>query len=203
MSNFMAASNQSQNPNKSFELNSMQLFVTHPPNDSISSLSFSPKSNILVATSWDNQDWIRLDWISVIRLPGTIMCDTGRYTRVDKIASVPKASISHDQPDDGSTVFSGGCDKQVKMWPLAGNQPVTVAMHDAPIKEAAWIPEMNYLVTGSWDKTLKYWDLRQQTPIHTQALPECCYTLSVRYPLMVVGTADRNLIVFNLQNPQN
>ncbi|KAM1075160.1 hypothetical protein ACFX19_020285 [Malus domestica] len=76
MSNFMAASNQNQNPNKSFE-------VTHPPNDSISSLSFSPKSNILVATSWDNQ---------------VCMCDAGRYTRVDRIASVPKASISHDQP---------------------------------------------------------------------------------------------------------
>ncbi|XP_048439219.1 protein RAE1-like isoform X2 [Pyrus x bretschneideri] len=185
MSNFMAASNQNQNPNKSFE-------VTHLPNDSISSLSFSPKSNILVATSWDNQ--VRCWEI---------------HQSGQNLASVPKASISHDQPvlcsawkDDGSTVFSGSCDKQVKMWPLAGNQPVTVAMHDAPIKEVAWIPEMNYLVTGSWDKTLKYWDLRQQTPIHTQALPERCYTLSVRYPLMVVGTADRNLIVFNLQTPQ-
>ncbi|XP_028950526.1 protein RAE1-like isoform X2 [Malus domestica] len=181
----MAASNQNQNPNKSFE-------VTHLPNDSISSLSFSPKSNILVATSWDNQ--VRCWEI---------------HQSGQNLASVPKASISHDQPvlcsawkDDGSTVFSGGCDKQVKMWPLAGNQPVTVAMHDAPIKEVAWIPEMNYLVTGSLDKNLKYWDLRQQTPIHTQALPERCYTLSVRYPLMVVGTADRNLIVFNLQNPQ-
>lgn len=59
--------------------------------------------------------------------------------------------------DDGTTVFSGGCDKQVKMWPLlSGGQPMTVAMHDAPIKELAWIPEMNLLVTGSWDKTLKY-----------------------------------------------
>lgn len=58
--------------------------------------------------------------------------------------------------DDGTTVFSGGCDKQVKMWPLlSGGQPVTVAMHDAPIKEVAWIPEMNVLVTGSWDKSLK------------------------------------------------
>lgn len=57
--------------------------------------------------------------------------------------------------DDGTTVFSGGCDKQAKMWPLSGNQPVTVAMHDEPIKEIAWIPEMNLLVTGSWDKTLK------------------------------------------------
>jgi len=59
--------------------------------------------------------------------------------------------------DDGTTVFSGGCDKQVKMWPLlSGGQPMTVAMHDAPIKEVAWIPEMNLLATGSWDKTLKY-----------------------------------------------
>lgn len=58
--------------------------------------------------------------------------------------------------DDGSTVFSAGCDKQVKMWPLlSGGQPVTVAMHDAPIKELSWIPEMNLLVTGSWDKTLR------------------------------------------------
>jgi len=59
--------------------------------------------------------------------------------------------------DDGTTVFSGGCDKQVKMWPLtSGGQPMTVAMHDAPVKDLAWIPEMNLLATGSWDKTLKY-----------------------------------------------
>jgi len=52
------------------------------------------------------------------------------------------------------TVFSGGCDKQAKMWHLSGNQPVTVAMHDGAVKDIAWIPEMNLLVTGSWDKTL-------------------------------------------------
>ncbi|KAG6422005.1 hypothetical protein SASPL_118566 [Salvia splendens] len=105
--------------------------------------------------------------------------------------------------DDGTTVFSGGCDKQVKMWPLlSGGQPVTVAMHDAPIKELAWIPEMSLLVTGSWDKTLRYWDLRQPNPTWVQQLPERCYALTVKHPLMVVGTADRNLVVFNLQNPQ-
>jgi mRNA export factor len=58
--------------------------------------------------------------------------------------------------DDGSTVFSAGCDKQAKMWPiLSGGQPVQVGMHDAPIKDIAWVPEMNLLVTGSWDKTVK------------------------------------------------
>ncbi|XP_021813386.1 protein RAE1-like isoform X2 [Prunus avium] len=194
MSKFMAAPNANlnsnsnpnpnPNPNNSFE-------VAQPPDDSISSLSFSPKSNILVATSWDNQ--VRC-W--EIHQSGT------------NIVSQPKAAISHDHPvlcstwkEDGTTVFSGGCDKQVKMWALGG-QPVTVAMHDAPIKEIAWIPEMSLLVTGSLDKTMKYWDVRQPNPVHTQQLPERCYALSVRYPLMVVGTADRNLIVFDLQNPQ-
>ncbi|GJU63558.1 protein RAE1 [Tanacetum coccineum] len=186
MSAFGIGSSTNTNPNKSTE-------VVSPPTDGISSLSFSPKANYLVATSWDNQ--VRC-W--EITKSGT------------SVGSVGKASIAHDQPvlcsawkDDGTTVFSGGCDKQVKMWPLlSGGPPVTVAMHDAPVKEVAWIPEMNLLVSGSWDKTLRYWDLRQQTPVHTQQLPERCYALSVKHPLMVVGTADRNLIVFNLQNPQ-
>ncbi|XP_058098477.1 protein RAE1-like isoform X5 [Magnolia sinica] len=183
LSGFNASASANPNPNKSFE-------VVQPPTDSVSSLSFCPKGNYLVATSWDNQ--VRC-W-EILR--------TG--------SSMPKASISHDQPvlcstwkEDGATVFSGGCDKQVKMWPLmSGGQPTTVAMHDAPVKEIAWIPEMNLLATGSWDKTLRYWDTRQPAPVHTQQLPDRCYALTVRYPLMVVGTADRNLIVFNLQNPQ-
>ncbi|CAN1814456.1 Protein RAE1 [Linum perenne] len=186
MATFGAASAGNTNPNKSFE-------VIQPPTDSVSSLCFSPKANYLVATSWDNQ----------------VRC--WEITRNASTAtSAPKASMSHDHPvlcsawkDDGTTVFSGGCDKQVKMWPLlSGGQALTVAMHDAPVKEVAWIPEMSLLVSGSWDKTLKYWDTRQQNPVHTQQLPDRCYSMSVRHPLMVVGTADRNLVVFNLQNPQ-
>lgn len=89
------------------------------------------------------------------------------------------------------------------MWNLATNQQQQVAAHDAPIKELAYVSEMNCLVTGSWDKTVKYWDLRQSngTPVHTQQLPERVYAMSVNYPLMVVGTADRQILVFNLTNP--
>ncbi|BBN12217.1 mRNA export factor [Marchantia polymorpha subsp. ruderalis] len=171
------------NPNKSFE-------VVQPPTDGISSLTFSPKANYLVATSWDNQ----------------VRC----WEIQPNGGSVPKAAMSHDQPvlcsswkDDGTTVFSAGCDKQAKMWPLlTGGAPTTVGMHDAPIREIAWIPEMNLLVTGSWDKTLKYWDTRQQAPAHTQQLTERVYAMSVRHPLMVVATADRNIAVYNLANPQ-
>nr|POE84853.1 protein rae1 [Quercus suber] len=121
------------------------------------------------------------------------------------LGSTPKASMYHDQlvlcstwKHDGMTEFSRGCDKQVKMWPLSGNQPVTVAMHDGAVKDIAWIPEMNLLVTGSWDKTLRYWDTRQSNLMHTQQLSDRCYAFPMQHPLMVVGTTDRNLIVFNL-----
>ena len=44
-------------------------------------------------------------------------------------SSAPKAAHSHEQPvlcsawnADGTSVFSGGCDKSVKMWNLNTNQ---------------------------------------------------------------------------------
>jgi len=122
--------------------------------------------------------------------------------------AVPKSATSHDAPPlcsqfhaDGNSVFTAGCDKQAKRWDLATNQATQVAAHDAPIRHLSWINELNMLVTGSWDKTLRYWDLRQQSPAHTQTLPDKCYALSVSHPLLVVGTAERYIQVFNLAKP--
>lgn len=57
------------------------------------------------------------------------------------------------------------------------------------------------LVTGSWDKTIKYWDLRQPTPVATVQCQERVYTLDVKEKLLVVGTADRYINVINLNDP--
>ena len=47
----------------------------------------------------------------------------------------------------------------------------------------------------------QYWDVRTPTPISTVTLPERCYTVDVAYPLMVVGTAERHIQIFNLSQP--
>ena len=47
---------------------------------------------------------------------------------------------------------------------------------------------MNMLVTGSWDKTLKYWDLRSPTPAASVQMAERVVSMDVKYPLMVVAT---------------
>lgn len=99
---------------------------------------------------------------------------------------------------------SVGTDKAGMLFDLQTGQNVQVAAHDAPIKSCRFIDGGNMgniLATGSWDKMLKYWDLRQQQPIGTIQLPERCYTMDVVNQLMVIGTADRHVCVVNLNNP--
>jgi len=128
--------------------------ISPPMQDGISSLAFSPVANILVATSWDNSAYA---WE---------ISQSGQANA--------KASTSHSAPilcsawnADGSAVFTGGCDKTVKLWNLATNQSQQVAAHDAPIRHCAYIPENNILVTG--EEALR-WSTKQRLHVlHPQS----------------------------------
>ncbi|TFK45800.1 WD40 repeat-like protein [Heliocybe sulcata] len=164
--------------------------VAEPPTDSISSLSFSPQADYLAVGSWDNN----------VRV----------YEVGANGQTQGKAMYSHQGPvlgvcwnKDGTKILSGGADNAARMFDVQTGQTTQVAAHDAPVKAVRWIetPQGGILVTGSWDKTVKYWDLRSSQPIGSVNLPERCYSLDVAYPLMVVGTAERHLCIFNLNNP--
>ena len=57
-------------------------------------------------------------------------------------------------------------------------------------------------MTGSWDKTLRYWDLRSPSPAVAVNLPERVYCADAKNQLAVVGTADRQIYIYSLNNPQ-
>jgi mRNA export factor len=162
--------------------------VNSSPTDCISSISWSPVSSYFVAGSWskDVRCW-------EVQTNGN---------------TVPKAMLQHAAPvlctdfsSDGQRVFSGGCDNIAKMWQLSTNQSSQIAQHDAPIKEIFWISDLNCVVTGSWDKTLKYWDTRSSAATATVKLPERVYCMDVKSPLLVVGTAERKLLIYDLRKP--
>ncbi|POW19103.1 hypothetical protein PSHT_05024 [Puccinia striiformis] len=124
--------------------------------------------------------------------------------------SVPKAAYSHEQPvleviwsGDGTKIISGGCDRAARVYDVSTGQSKQVAAHEAPIRKLAWldINGAGLLATGSWDKTLKYWDLRSPTPAVSVTLPERIYTMDTVFPLMVVGTAARKIHIYHLSNP--
>ncbi|KAI9203704.1 WD40-repeat-containing domain protein [Polychytrium aggregatum] len=167
------------------------LEVNPPATDGITDLAFSPQIDLLAASSWDNQTRI---WE---------VQPTG--------VTVAKASIPHEGPalccawsKDGTKLVSGGADKAGRMMDITTGQTTQVAAHDAPIKCCKWINTAsmnNIIVTGSWDRTIKYWDARQPTPALQVSLPERCFALDVSGELMVVGTAERHILIYSLANP--
>jgi mRNA export factor len=80
-----------------------------------------------------------------------------------------------------------------------------VAAHEGAIKQTRFVDVPGsatpVLVTGSWDKTVKYWDLRSPQPIASVDCQERVYTLDTKAKLLVVGTADRYINIINLDNP--
>jgi mRNA export factor len=80
-----------------------------------------------------------------------------------------------------------------------------VAQHDQAIRCARFVSVPgaagDILATGSWDKTVKYWDLRQQAAVSTLTCQERVYTMDVKEQLLVIGTADRYINVVNLSQP--
>lgn len=162
--------------------------VPEPPQDGISCLSWSPTSNIFAAGSWDK---------------------SVRIWEVTAQAIQPRMAYQHEAPvlccnfsKDGSRVVSGSCDGKVKLKTLQTQQEQQIGQHDQPVKECFFVDEMNMVVSGSWDKTLRFWNMQQPTPVATLTLPERVYSMDVKYPLLVVGTADRHVLVYNLQTLQ-
>ncbi|KAK6347706.1 Poly(A)+ RNA export protein rae1 [Orbilia javanica] len=168
------------------------LELVSPPDDSIQEISFSPNADMLAVASWNKKVQI--------------------YEIQQNGNSAGKAMYEHEGPvlsvcwsKDGSKIFSGGADKAGRMFDASTGQSTQVAAHEAPVRcvKVVDIPGAAgpILVTGSWDKTIKYWDLRSQNPVVTVNLQDRCYTLDTALNLMVVGTADRYIDIFNLSNP--
>ncbi|KAK8099077.1 Poly(A)+ RNA export protein [Apiospora kogelbergensis] len=172
---------------------SKDVAINQPPEDTVTDLVFSPAAEILAVSSWDKK-------VRVYEIDNSGQSQ-GKHA-YDHEAPV----FSVDFSKDGTKLVSAGADKQAKLCDLGGNlQTQQVAAHDAPIKCAKFFesPQSNstMLVTGSWDKTIKYWDLRQSTPVGTVTAQERIYSMDVRNNLLVVGTADRYINVVNLQDP--
>lgn len=173
------------NPNRDFE-------VAGAPTDSISSISFSPKSNLFVASSWDKKVYLY-------------------DAAADALSCTAKGSTTHEGPalcaawnNDGTKIYSGGTDCKARCWDLEGGDTATsiqVAQHGAGITKMSWIEEMKALLTGSWDKSLKYWDTRSPSPAITINLTERLYAMDSLFPILVAATADRSVFLYDLRHP--
>lgn len=168
--------------------------INNGPEDTISDLAFSPQQDILAVASWDKK-------VRIYDIDPNTGNNQGR------------ALFEHDGPVfsarwllDGTRVCSGGADKQVKLFDLASQQTQQIGIHDAPVRSVRSVQcgptNTEVVVSGSWDKTLKYWDMRSPQPISVIQLPDKVYCMDAAQKLLVVGCAERHIAVIDLTNPQ-
>ncbi|EIW74254.1 Poly(A)+ RNA export protein [Coniophora puteana RWD-64-598 SS2] len=177
--------------------------IPNPPEDSISSLAFSPNgrgpsagNDFLAVGSWD----------ASVRI----------YEVAPNGQAIGRALYKHDAPvlnvawgPDLSRVFSGGADNAARMFDTATGQATQVGAHDAPVRSVRWaqVNGSGLLITSGWDKIVKYWDVRAPsgTPVGSVQLPERCYSMDVcttgSRHFLVAATAERHVSMYDLVNP--
>jgi len=157
--------------------------LANNPNDCIQSVKFGTSNQHLLSASWDSS--VRLYDISNNTL-------RAKYTH-----SAPVLDCAFQDQDHA---WSGGFDQQVKVYDFNSGRETIIGNHTAPIRSVENAPEVNAMVTGSWDASVKIWDARTPTATGSYAQPDKVYTMAVCGHTLVVGTAGRRVLVWDLRN---
>ena len=176
--------------------------VGQSPADTTSQLAFSPTAEFLAASSWDGQ--MRIWEVSPTG-------QTAAKCAISMPNHVPMLTCAWSL--DGTKLFGAGAVAQGQLADLNSLSTApngqAFAQHDAPITQSMFCPASapaqmhGMLATASLDKTVKFWDARQSptVPVATLSMPERVYSIDMFGSLMVVATAERHILVYNLNNP--
>ncbi|XP_043911486.1 mitotic checkpoint protein BUB3-like [Protopterus annectens] len=130
--------------------------LNQAPDDGVSAVKFSPNtSQFLLVSSWD----------STVRLYDV-------HANTMRLKYQHSGAVLDCAFHDPTHSWSGGLDLQLKSHDLNTDQESVVGCHEAPIRCVEYCPEVNVIVTGSWDQTVKLWDPRTPCNAGTFLQPE-------------------------------
>lgn len=158
--------------------------LNNPPADGISTVRFA-SAHALVSTSWDSHVYLHDTATNELR---------SRYAHR---AAVFDAAVL----DGGASVVSAGVDRELIFHDWATGVSRSLGMHYGPVRAVEALPGGG-VVSGSWDRTLRLWDVRSSggcVAVHAQ--PDKVYAMAVTerhgVPLIIVATAGRHVIILD------
>ena len=163
--------------------------LDNPPNDCIQSVKFGQS---------DNQHLLTASWDCTVRL-------------YDVASNVMRIQYNHDAPvldaafQGTSYCWSGGADNKIKKFDFQSHNESIIGYHKSPVRSVEFVSDCNLVATGGWDNHLKLWDPRlsdgsMKPPVADHALPDKVYTMSVCGDKLIVGTAGRLVLIWDLRN---
>ncbi|KAH6905730.1 WD40 repeat-containing protein [Coprinopsis sp. MPI-PUGE-AT-0042] len=161
------------------------------PFDSISCIRWSPVSpDQLMVSSWDTT--VRLYDI------GDVPYNSGGRP------SEMRAKFDHRAAGASTGKgYSGGLDTSVRELDLNNEKITHLGKHDDSVSSMAWGKDLNGLVTGSWDRTIRFWDPRSSSASYEtakHATPERIYSMDIVNHMLVVAMASRLFHIYDVRN---
>eukprot|EP00834_Sanchytrium_tribonematis_P005334 NODE_316_length_9983_cov_1.089741.p5 type:complete len:290 gc:universal NODE_316_length_9983_cov_1.089741:3411-4280(+) len=155
------------------------------PGDDISNIQFHPQQDMLAVAAWDNS-------ISVYDV---------QPNQINPKVQTKLTSTPLDIEWIGENMIaSANSDGTIQIYNAVANTTNTIGKHEAGARSVHLASE-NIIVSGGWDKAIRYWDIRSNQPIGQVALSERIYCMDAFNQVVVAATADKNIHVLHMGNP--
>lgn len=152
------------------------------PNDTPNDIAFNPIHDYFSVSSWDGS----------LRLYSSPSLDHKLLVQENK----PILCTAFD--NTGNICFGGTSEGKIIINELQTSKTMNIDAHSSAIKSLKSFN--NLIISGSFDRTIKFWDLRTPAPIHTINAPERVYAMDVGKDSLVVATATNKIISYDLLN---
>ncbi|ELA48092.1 hypothetical protein VCUG_00330 [Vavraia culicis subsp. floridensis] len=154
------------------------------PGDTVSDIALHDMYDIFAATSWDGSIYYydandALGHKSTTKLGGPLL--SGSFC-------------------DGNKMVAGAVSGMLYVVDVATNQISEIKAHDLGIKKTKVYN--NIVITGSWDKKLKFWDLRSNTPLFTHELAHKVYAMDIKNDNLVLALSNNTVVTYNINDFQ-
>ena len=172
--------------------------IMDPIEDTIQQIRFYPgkSSNMLATCGWDSA-------IRVWQYNYSLM-NNGAQIQTNLVFNTKQEDplLSLCWKGEQFNIISGCANGSIFDVDLNTATTNIIGKHELGVKQVAWVNNLNVVLSAGWDGKLNFWDTRQPNPILSFSMDRKIFTMSLSFPLLVVGMNDRQVAYFNLNKLQ-
>ena len=81
-------------------------------------------------------------------------------------------------------------DGSIKSFDIGSSQVMDIGRHSSAISSLHFVPNMNTIVSTSYQANIQFWQLGNQNPVLSINAEQKVYTSDFQFPILIAGTAN-------------